>query len=101
MARLEFRLLRVRELTSGQGLRIERTPPLNPPGGAKEVGVALHHSKQTARQAQQGKQSNILPSVASSGVTPDDAAWRRVMSVQLATRQTTCCRLGSKLLGAV
>ena len=29
------------------------------------------------------------------------AAWRRVASVQPASRQTTCCRLGNKTLGAV
>ena len=28
-------------------------------------------------------------------------AWRRVTSVQPASRQTTCCRLGNKTLGAV
>ena len=26
-------------------------------------------------------------------------AWRRVASVQLASRQTTCCRLGNKTFG--
>ena len=30
-----------------------------------------------------------------------DVVWRRVASVQPASRQTTCCRLGNKTLGAV
>ena len=33
--------------------------------------------------------------------SPDDTAWRHVPPVQPASRQTTCCRLGNKLLGAV
>ena len=28
-----------------------------------------------------------------------DVAWRRVASVQPASRQTTCCRLGNKTFG--
>ena len=43
----------------------------------------------------------VLSSVASSGVTPDGAAWRQLASVQPASRQTTCYRRGNKTLGAV
>ena len=46
--------------TSGLGKLNERTPPLNPPGGQKGVGPALHHNNSKERSTTRARTSAPL-----------------------------------------